>query len=378
MCSSITFDREKQQFFDKDNLFYPAIFEGNLNNKSLNPKDYNTVAISLNCALDSNLQWDHALQQAKQAVERGYHLFWQLNFGLFSNLALEVSNQSQYLSLGIAVDHFMETVWKTWGPCSLGASIYKGSIDYSINFPFDAEQMLNLRSWLIDYYQNQEGSSPPFLLDSTDAIDLNILRNNQLGNYLLRFYCKDVARDYFDLLSTRFNDDIPLFCLLDTESISSPAHLCQLLFRSDYDTVFSVIKKGISPYPSLVWEEGVNYYGFIGNKPLNRKEVPLPKLGLVLPEQPLVDFSALERLDKTFQQLDQANLAYRIIFEEEIHFQWDGLDYLVADSALLSKEGIRKIQGFLATGGAVSDLSENRLFKEEIPLEKMLFEVRKT
>lgn len=57
-----------------------------------------------------------------------------------------------------------------------------------------------------------------------------------------------------------------------------------------------------------------------------------------------------------FETLLNQGINLRVIPESLLNAEWDGLDFLYVDYALVSKEGIRKIRGFEAAGGEVIDL----------------------
>ena len=54
-------------------------------------------------------------------------------------------------------------------------------------------------------------------------------------------------------------------------------------------------------------------------------------------------------------------IPFRLIAEENIITNWDGLDTLIFAPSLLGSQGIRKLQGFLAAGGEVVSLEESSL-----------------
>lgn len=81
--------------------------------------------------------------------------------------------------------------------------------------------------------------------------------------------------------------------------------------------------------------------------------------GEPLPQQGTVGFLLPSKGDALFATLSPRP---RILTEEYLSSEWDGLDTLYVDSASLSKEGRRKVQGFIAAGGEVMDLFTDRGF----------------
>jgi hypothetical protein len=64
------------------------------------------------------------------------------------------------------------------------------------------------------------------------------------------------------------------------------------------------------------------------------------------------------RWEKAAGMLKEQNVSFRILSENFIINQWDGLDILIVDPQTLSSSGIRKLQGFCAAGGMIVALSE--------------------
>lgn len=75
--------------------------------------------------------------------------------------------------------------------------------------------------------------------------------------------------------------------------------------------------------------------------------------GEPLPQEGNVGFLLPSKGDALFATLSPRP---RILTEEYLTSEWDGLDTLYIDSAALSKEGMRKVQGFRAAGGEVIDV----------------------
>ena len=66
-----------------------------------------------------------------------------------------------------------------------------------------------------------------------------------------------------------------------------------------------------------------------------------------------VGFLIPSKADRTFEGLLSQGIDPRVITEDYLTAEWDGLDILYVDSSCLSREGHRKVQGFLAAGGEV-------------------------
>ena len=59
---------------------------------------------------------------------------------------------------------------------------------------------------------------------------------------------------------------------------------------------------------------------------------------------------------EALQALNEKGTSYRLIAEDHLIRDWDGLDYLIIDPDSVSKFGMRKIMGFQAAGGTVLEM----------------------
>lgn len=73
-----------------------------------------------------------------------------------------------------------------------------------------------------------------------------------------------------------------------------------------------------------------------------------PSLGICIPEA-----DAWEEVEKILKKLDEEKRSYRVVYEAFLTEQWDGLDEILVLEEVLSARGLRKLKGFLASGGRV-------------------------
>ena len=81
-----------------------------------------------------------------------------------------------------------------------------------------------------------------------------------------------------------------------------------------------------------------------------------PPLGIYLPKDPMIDASVLAQLDRLIASLISEQTPFRIISEEKLTEQWDGLDRLIVPEKAISTQGKRKLLGFIAAGGTVTKI----------------------
>ncbi len=315
---------------------------------------FNAVSINLDARLDSNLKWQKQLDKAIDYHKKGYNVLWELNFGLFKELHLPLSDTSQYRSLNIAVDHFFDYILKDLSVATIGVSIYKGPLDFSHNWSWEMDQVLNFRGWLTDHFKDHHAliNQTGFQCDSLLSIDPVELYKNKNGRNLVRFYCMRAAVDYFTLLSTRFETDLLPFVLLDTTMIDSPTHIFQLLDHEDFEFIQIALKK--APFESsqaIAWESKPFVNGYIGKdyKAYQRPEIEC-KVGIVIPSQLLFDAKEIDVYDKVIKEIE-SHESVKLISERNITIDWQGLEKLIAID--VEPDSKRKLEGFIAAGGQV-------------------------
>ena len=134
--------------------------------------------------------------------------------------------------------------------------------------------------------------------------------------------------EYLHRLISFLPDTLLPFALIDT--VASPAKAAQLLSKARFEHL--ILK--------------------------NHKIIP-SSTAIYLPNDSLIDPAFLQKLDHLLPKLT----SFRIIPEEKLTEQWDGLDLLLVDPDKISIQGKRKLLGFIAAGGTVETFD-----REPIPL----------
>lgn len=293
--------------------------------------------ITLDGTLKSDLKWNASIEAAQKEIAEGKKILWELELGLFRNLPFPLSNQSQYLSLGLSIEHFRDAIWKDFPDQTEGLCIYRGSADFSLGFPWGELQTANLRGWLRDVFETSDQFTAEIGIaaDSFEQLDERSLRQNREGAQLLRLFCRDACSEYLELLTNRLPDALQLFLEVDASTL--PGKLCQaqLLSKERFDRFHLLIARNLLPA-----REGAISVG-----------VCLPQVAMSRPSQ-------YEGLDAAMEILSRKKIAYKVIPEPHIITEWDGLDYLIVSPAGLTTQGLRKLQGFCAAGGTVVSLGK--------------------
>lgn len=264
--------------------------------------------IRLDAGARSDLDWSAEKAIAEACEEK---IVWELD--LFSGMHRPLTNQTQCLSLGLALDHFRDTLWEAFQERTAGIVLYRGTVHFDDTFPWDADQEKNLQGWLEELYGSVDwGSSEE-------------MRKDPFGHHLLHLYCRDVIAGYLELLLGRLPPTLTPYILLDESVEPDPLQRAELTAEDRL--------QGLK-----VW----------------REEVVQPSIGVCLPVMDLFPPQKNSPLEQVFA----LRIPLRVIPEAHLITAWDGLDYLIVAPSLVSKEGKRKLQGFCAAGGCVISLEE--------------------
>lgn len=144
----------------------------------------------------------------------------------------------------------------------------------------------------------------------------------------------EVLVDMLHQLGAILPDEVPPFALFDVEMKGS--YKAQLFSKELFSHIHLGFRSG--PMGAIQWGE---------------KLIPLyheSKVGVVMPLRSVKEEKVV---DHCFEALGET--PYRIISEMHLTEEWDEIDELIIFSSLISKHGMRKVQGFIATGGKVVD-----------------------
>jgi hypothetical protein len=265
----------------------------------------NTTVIAIDGRLNASLDWMRQREQAHVLIEQGQAILWEIDLGLFSQLTFPLTNQSQYLSLGLSLEHFQDTLWKDFQDYSIGLTVFRGSADFSLDLP-----------WKEEFF----GQALPIKEDT--------------------LFCCDVAAEYLSLLVARFSNTIPIYVNLDTAAVSSPLEQAILLHPERWEFLNLYLTNCQLPILSL------------GLEPTKAT------LAICLPPLERAKFGYFNELESIFESLIEEEIPFRIISETHLTIQWDGLDKLIYLPEHLSAQGQRKLNGFSAAGGEIISASQ--------------------
>lgn len=139
---------------------------------------------------------------------------------------------------------------------------------------------------------------------------------------------------YCQMLSHKLPDEVKVLLLLDLASRKTPALALQLLSEERF-RFFSVGLRGMDLPRDGFWWEGTK---------IHWRTHPV-STGLVFPKN---DHDRIQEL--------LAIPHAKIIFENTLSEEWEGLDKLILIAESVGPQALRKLQGFRAAGGVVIEI----------------------
>jgi len=283
--------------------------------------------IRLPATPSDDLDWSEQRSQANFQNS----ISWYLDLGLFNRLEQPLANQTQFLSLTLALHQFRDTLWQEFQHKTEKVYIYRGPLDWERAFKGSSEHTSLLKNWIADIFSSTDQfiQETDIVVKDFSQVNFSDLNQTPKGQFLRSLYWRDTAADYLQLLAANISDEIPLALHMDGSMISDSMQAAQLMASDTF-----------------------NRYQ-ITTTDLPFRLNPEAPIGIYLP----TSRNRLPNIHASFQSLfnglNQENLDYRLISEEQLIYSWDGLDILYAVDSALSFEAKRQIKGFEAAGGTV-------------------------
>lgn len=254
--------------------------------------------IRLPCRMSDDLSWQEPKDEALEAVKRGEDIFWEFDLGL-STPYFSLEDELLFHSLSLALLNFSKELWPLFQKNTAGSCLYEGSIDFSPFFVWSDKQLENWSVWKEDKPKVRE-------------------------EHLRRLFCADAFAFYFQMLSHRLPDELPITLVFHGKGCGSLAETFQLVSKERFE-----------------------------HFQLELRELPISQessLAVCFPEQAQCSEEVLKKLDQIFEELEKP---LRIIPEPFLTESWEEVEYLYVLSEALTPIGKRKLMGFCAAGGTV-------------------------
>lgn len=249
------------------------------------------VMIDLLARASDDLEWKPSLDQARMLLQDqdSLQVIWVLDFGIETTFFSAAEDQMLFYTFVLALETFCNIVWPEFKERTLGVVLYRGQGTQSVE---EAEVL------------------------------------GKLLHRLASFLPDSVA---------------PLAILEHAQETLSLAQLAMMYSKRRFGPVGLMLKGGEWPFFNWQWDSQLP--GFIWCDGANK--------GVCLPSDPMCDPFFLQELNLCLKALLQEGTAFRIVSEEFLTEEWNGLDTLIAFPSKISLSGQRKLQGFEATGGEI-------------------------
>ncbi|HAB98707.1 MAG TPA: hypothetical protein DCE71_02660 [Parachlamydiales bacterium] len=271
------------------------------------PTPDNTLIVELPCQPHADLSWTVPSTTKK--------ILWRFVFDLEAPF-FPLTDEQRFQALALACKHFSQTIWPLYKEQSLGGILFQGSADFHSHFLWNDLQKTNYETW-----------------------------TEQNKNAHPQFFCADALSSYCQLLAHHLPDELPLVLCFDASPLPSLTRALNLLSRERFEHFLIAIQAPRWPMPSLRYnQDGLSF-------------LPLSALtGLCFPKNECMTEETFFEIDKIIDALYESNHPFRVVFEEFLAEQWDGLDEIQVLPHSLSAQGRRKLLGFEAAGGTVREL----------------------
>jgi hypothetical protein len=290
-------------------------------------------------------------EEAEEAVKNNKLILWELDFGL-SDIRLETTQSSQFYNFGIAIEEFVDHIWKQFKDQTLGLILFRGDAQFKERFAWNEDHRCHFFETIHDSDLQQSLQS---IIDSSTLPWHEAL----VDQVSFQFFAATMFAEYVQRLASYLPDEILVFSLFDVSTLSSPAHIAQLFSKDRFGHVLLALKMAPMAIGHLNWQEGACLGGWIGIGAAYFSTISEVKIGVCLPKDDHFTQEIEHTLNTVFLDLSLRQIPCRVIPEAQLTEAWDGIDYILAVSSSVSYQGKRRLQGFCAAGGYVVPLGES-------------------
>lgn len=337
------------------------------------PPGFNAVRLLLDGRMDGDLEWKAVRKAAVRYMTRGLKLFWEIDFGFSQGLRLPLSDQTQFMALGLSLSHFQNTLWEEFRQHTIGVCLYRGSADCTRLYTWTSEEVKTLQDWLQRHLKEVSRLSAltGMTLKSFEEIDPVVLQRSRIGHHLMQLFCQDAIVEYLNLFAGRLPDGLTPFILLDISEITDPLFLMQRLSKERFDLLCRGVSDSILPIPALSQYSEKGLFGYMARDiqkihPINSSlGICVPPISIYLNEK--------QPFQKAIEEILAQKLSFRAVSEDFLSSEWHGLDFILVDPDTISVQGTRKLRGFCAAGGTIVTTQGKSLgLSHEISFEQWL------
>lgn len=260
------------------------------------PNGFTAATVVVDARPASSLSWKSEINAAEELVKGGYKVCFELDFGLFGPDFKGIANQGQFQTIVLALDEFRNRLLTPFQQHVEAVILYRSRTPFS-----SLEE-------------------------------------------------RDIQMDYLDLLRQELPDELITLLLFDCTTLQDPYTFARL-FSPDRFNIFTL---ALTNAPLLLscacWNSGNALLGYVGRDLASytphtcSKAILMPRFTSdALSTRPLLETLATK------------NEPFKIISEDFLALEWDGLDELYIQKSSLAATSLRMVDGFIAAGGVVID-----------------------
>lgn len=332
--------------FYRDGLkFFPKIQEDLFPLK----KASNAVLLALPASLKDDLDWSLEKKSAETIIEADKSIFFALDFQFRSQDFL-CRDASIFFAHARVLEEFTK-LYSTFSQKTLGVCLYR-SMDFFSLFPYEDWEESFLE-WLKEL---SESSYADHELRSLASL------TSMVKQHYFHLFTANLFAAFLHKLISCLPDGMLPFVIFDASALSSPAFGAQLFSKERFKYLHLVLEGAEFPFTGLTMKTGHLANGWLGdcNAEIHSKD-GLPSLGICFPCDTYCDRAILDKFDSLMLLLRAQFLIFRIIYEEALTEEWDGLDRLIIIPEAISPQGRRKLQGFVAAGGEIIEYPYDKI-----------------
>lgn len=330
--SKYLFTSDHHGFYFEDQPFFPLIQQQPFPLLDCS----NTVCLRLPAHLSDDLKWTKEIEIAKEISSLGKFILWDIDMRL-SSFQFSSDNSADFFSFSVAVEEFAKIIWPEFQKQTFGVTLYRGNLPSEKNFS-------------LVYWESVFSDWSKFGYAD--------------GSYDL--FCIQTLSEYLHRLISFLPVEVLPFALIDVSAIPSPGKIAQLLSKERFEHIHLALKGARCPFSGICWEDGHPAQGLLAECPKAPKVHSPVSLGLYLPNDNLIDASIIQELDRIVFHFHENGIAFRIIPEEKLTEQWDGIEKLIVPAHSMSARGKRKLLGFAAAGGVIGALQGNGFEEDQL------------
>jgi hypothetical protein len=298
------------------------------------PEGFTAVTIPLHARMSATLDWSAALDKARTWQKKGLKLLFDLDLGLFHHLDHPLDSKTQFSSLRLAVQELQKHISAEFKEATLGVIVARSTLLPPPELALSQTGTLQFEEWLQEHK----------CISSTETKAL---------------FWHAVIADYLELLTEDLEESVAPLLLVDCQGAASfPLLFARVTHKNPSDRVKIALKNPLFMQNTPIWQTGKDSSGYIGcdltSYNQNLQSEKTPQIGVVFPQviDPEEDKEAFLGLEDTLISLLKKDEPFKILSEEFLTSEWEGLDTLIV-TPLVQKRSVRKLKGFEAAGGHI-------------------------